>query len=466
MSFMSIVSMALIASAALMAGADTYAQGRDVYGTQSGRAAPSGDVFNSNGHPYGGAHPSRRTGKQAIQDDSIYCQQDPQGNVIPKPYGGTRRNIPCGPEFRPPNRPPPVARSPCPAPRANAAAVIDLVARQTDRARWHEVQDNGWAPGLYVAGRRVETPDEAQLAPLSGLPAEIFDAMACNPSRRFEFANRGELSKNIELRQAIIGVMNDVRVNRLRLKFVAFGFYMPDVGWRPEYGNPAGAVIIKNRGPLTWESNPDRTASSAIRLFLQIRQPGEPRDRYAFGLECLAGMQMVVLGGVHRALGDEGFDRMHPVTGSRKNRVALYGIGVPLLKEGLPSLGLTSLRKHLVPVRAENPQRPADKIRARDMVPGDYVYLSNVPDYAELYVSGAWAGENAIYMGSDRFYGLGVGATALTERELVRRMLADYNGGLPWYRQAWPGRAEQLRWTLLAGPVVSGTPGNAGPYVK
>jgi hypothetical protein len=37
-----------------------------------------------------------RTGKQAIQDDSVYCQQTPDGRTIPRPYGGTRRNIPCG----------------------------------------------------------------------------------------------------------------------------------------------------------------------------------------------------------------------------------------------------------------------------------------------------------------------------------------------------------------------------------
>jgi hypothetical protein len=55
---------------------------------------------------------TRRTGKQAIQDDSVYRQQTPQGQEIPKAYGGTRRNIPIGPNFiqggqRPPPPPEP-----------------------------------------------------------------------------------------------------------------------------------------------------------------------------------------------------------------------------------------------------------------------------------------------------------------------------------------------------------------------
>lgn len=61
--------------------------------------AAAQDVFSSGGGGFdGGVGPrsSRPTGKQAVQDDSVYCQQTPEGTVIPKPYGGTHRNIPCG----------------------------------------------------------------------------------------------------------------------------------------------------------------------------------------------------------------------------------------------------------------------------------------------------------------------------------------------------------------------------------
>ncbi len=155
-----------------------HAQPGDVFATQ-GRSPP-GDVFSSQGNPYGGAHPSRRTGKQAIQDDSVYCQQDPQGNVIPKPYGRTRRNIPCGLPGSPgasraavpapapaPPRPAPVARvaqpdseaCECP-PSGEAAASVatDRAAPEPGRAgpvRRMEITDMASRDGK--AGRRTDS---------------------------------------------------------------------------------------------------------------------------------------------------------------------------------------------------------------------------------------------------------------------------------------------------------------------
>ena len=70
--------------------------------TADALAAQTGDVFSSGsgaGARGSGGNTTRRTGKQATQDDSVYCQQTPDGRVFPQPYGGTRRNIPCGPAF-------------------------------------------------------------------------------------------------------------------------------------------------------------------------------------------------------------------------------------------------------------------------------------------------------------------------------------------------------------------------------
>jgi endoglycosylceramidase len=81
--------------AAAFAASDVLAQGGgDVFSSGSGEGARAGGVARS-----GGGNTTRRTGKQATQDDSVYCQQTPDGRVIPQPYGGTRRNIPCGPAF-------------------------------------------------------------------------------------------------------------------------------------------------------------------------------------------------------------------------------------------------------------------------------------------------------------------------------------------------------------------------------
>ncbi len=71
--------------------------------------AQVGDVFNSNG----GGNDSQGGGATGGGGDDVYCQQTPDGKVIPQPYGGTRRNIPCGPNFRrnpPQDQPPPQDR--------------------------------------------------------------------------------------------------------------------------------------------------------------------------------------------------------------------------------------------------------------------------------------------------------------------------------------------------------------------
>src|SRR4051794_21086119 len=84
-------ALAFFVAAALL-GCDALAQTGDVFSSGSGESA-RGAAGGSGGNT------TRRTGKQATQDDSVYCQQTPDGRVIPQPYGGTRRNIPCGPAF-------------------------------------------------------------------------------------------------------------------------------------------------------------------------------------------------------------------------------------------------------------------------------------------------------------------------------------------------------------------------------
>src|SRR5689334_8281802 len=91
MSFRCVRSAAVIIAAALVVS-DAWPQTGDVFSSGSG----------ASGRATGGAsggNTTRRTGKQATPDDSVYCQQTPDGRVIPQPYGGTRRNIPCGPAF-------------------------------------------------------------------------------------------------------------------------------------------------------------------------------------------------------------------------------------------------------------------------------------------------------------------------------------------------------------------------------
>lgn len=66
---------------------------------------------------------SARTGKGAVQDNSVYCQ-NVDGREARGPYSGTRRQIPCGPNFRPGQAaaPPPPAVAPPPTRIACAGA--------------------------------------------------------------------------------------------------------------------------------------------------------------------------------------------------------------------------------------------------------------------------------------------------------------------------------------------------------
>ncbi|MEP7299979.1 MAG: hypothetical protein ABI699_00500 [Caldimonas sp.] len=106
-----------------------------------------GDVFSSSGSPQrpGGGNTTRRTGKQAIQDDSVYCQQTPDGRVIPKPYGGTRRNIPCGlpgvAQARPTPPEPPEPACRCPSQQTTGRESSSVQGTQASRARQAEKQN-------------------------------------------------------------------------------------------------------------------------------------------------------------------------------------------------------------------------------------------------------------------------------------------------------------------------------------
>lgn len=66
---------------------------------------------------------------------------------------------------------------------------------------------------------------------------------------------------------------------------------------------------------------------------------------------------------------------------------------------------------------------------AKDLIPGDWVYFKNVPDYGAKHPGGVWTGEHALYLGNGAFQGFGTGV--LTEAELAQLLLDHYNRGLP-----------------------------------
>jgi hypothetical protein len=248
---------------------------------------------------------------------------------------------------------------------------------------------------------------------------------------------------------------------------------MPSATWESTTSNRYGAVTI-NGQPITWRSRPGVPAHQAIEAFAS--QPAQ--------LECLTGVETIVLLGVEQAVGAARFDAMHPNPPGPLSS-ALYGLGVPLLVQGDPSVvtpRISSARRHLIPVRYrilyqnQPHQQPPDTdrnpatgpITQADMVPGDYVYINSISDYDVVHRGGPWNGENSMYMGPDSFYGLGLGSSFQTELQLQTETADHYNNdpfvNRPW--NFWPANPSEILWTLLASPSASGNPAEAGPFVQ
>jgi hypothetical protein len=68
-----------------------------------------------------------------------------------------------------------------------------------------------------------------------------------------------------------------------------------------------------------------------------------------------------------------------------------------------------------------------------DLLPGDWVYFLNVPDYLSKHPGGYWMGEHALYMGNNKFSGFGL--SGLTNDEMLAKLLEHYNLGLPTSEQ-------------------------------
>ncbi|MGZ5442173.1 MAG: hypothetical protein ACXW5U_10650 [Thermoanaerobaculia bacterium] len=65
----------------------------------------------------------------------------------------------------------------------------------------------------------------------------------------------------------------------------------------------------------------------------------------------------------------------------------------------------------------------------KDLLPGDWVYFKNLPDYSVKHPGGAWSGEHTMYLGNGKFRGFGVGEES--DADLNKKLLDEYNKGLP-----------------------------------
>ena len=441
---------------------------------------------------------TKKTGKGASQDDSVYCQNWPGHSPRPA-YPGTGPQTPCGPNFQkpsPPPLPPRTDATACPARQAAQDRPRLLLAAAETGARGH---------GLWVAGQRITSPGEVQLESLSAIRAEVLQAMICSPHRVFDFADRNELQWTIELRVKIMALMRALRSGGSSCQFMADGAVAFPSRWQG-YPEPSGSlrgVLRDYRGlgqvPFAARARAEvGSAHAAVQSFRTERS----------SLDCMAGMEITILDAADSVLGAANFDGFHrPVVWPHLAELSqlepadagrsyvLIGLGVPLITIEVradaytvtDNRDKTSLGQHLVIVRyhvaggprGETSLDRADDARAgpiatADLVPGDYAYLNNLPDYESRAASGPWAGENAFYLGKDGqgaalFYGYGFYDPAhpdqngfLTEDQLKRGMADGYNATAP----PRPATAAEMQWTRLGGPTLYGNPRHAGLFER
>lgn len=212
------------------------------------------------------------------------------------------------------------------------------------------------------------------------LRREIVNAMIRNPLRPFNFADRDAAEQNVQIRVAAIQFMNEIShqsdpsVNTLHLDF---SYYGPG---KPPTANPAFWSVVPapagSKVPSREFQYQGNDAYSAIMGITAAPYVGE----------CQGTAEITMLHAVAEVIGQHDFNELFP-TG------LWFG-------PRLPNQGPPENTRSVYTVLPQSEQlfvpQTTDTIRTRYMVPGDWVYMKNTPEYGGEY----WNGENAIYMGT------------------------------------------------------------------
>jgi hypothetical protein len=335
----------------------------------------------------------------------------------------------------------------------------------------------------------------------------------------------------------------------------AFGFPRndnPNVKWE---------LYREMRSSLTRKGTGEHVAFGSDREVVSARQAIDAftQNRKDFVVDCQIGLEFSVLAAVREAL-DAEFDKLHRPTASDPH--ALSGLGIPLIDSTITDetfnvsglndrIGLnglfgqkqggepvfsaqikvnsdTAFGKHMVPLivlplnpckpygggvaRIRGINLPQREILAEDLVPGDYAYLSNPPDYEVWHPGGPSSGENAVFATMrlqvdgngkpvhtdkhgnpvrDGFFVVhGFHPGLISEPALKDKAMEAYNENwkpsttmpckqaqdieLTWQKIEKDDKKDDkknhekdlIRWTLLAGPTRDGNMREAGPYVQ
>jgi hypothetical protein len=167
------------------------------------------------------------------------------------------------------------------------------------------------------------------------------------------------------------------------------------------------ATYWEKKGPFQFMLKAGKQPSDAIEA---IFKPGAGTE-----LECNSTMVAIQYRAMLTALGAAGFNKKFP--GGAGLIVSPHHVPMP------PS-GFTS---H--PFWQKGLYKEITITGAKDLLPGDWVYFKNPADYSLKHPGGLWSGEHTMYLGNGKFRGFGVAEES--EADLTKKLLAEYNKGLP-----------------------------------
>lgn len=171
----------------------------------------------------------------------------------------------------------------------------------------------------------------------------------------------------------------------------------------------------KTAGSMTWTVKPGEKASEALKEWIEGTTVAE----------CYSALVALEMNTLRKQIGDERFDELYS---------SFYGPPEKslLVLSSSPSLNVqyNELRKWNDYEKDEHGDFVIDETTGeiKGLAPGDWGYIYNHPKFLLKHPASPYQGENAIYLGNDKWAGLGVSPTT------IENMLDDMRKGYNYSR--------------------------------